>query len=279
MSLSLYSNKVKRLESDLRKNAKDIKINSDKQADTINKMQREIKKLGQAKTDSRIRQIERNISREEEKNKKLVKESSQLLNKKAKIMKDLGSAKFKLSELEMKDRNKKINDMNASYDKSIDKLEASLAKEINEVNQQKFIDKAVDVFVSHSSSDKEDFVDNLVAYMKDSGINVWYDSDSIGWGESIRKGIDNGIKNARFCMVIISKDFMERYWTQYELDSIFQKDATESNNILLPVWHEIAIEDIAEKSHHLTGRKALISSEDSIEDITDMLLKLLNRVE
>lgn len=279
MSLSIYRNKVKRLNNDLSRIAKQIKTNADKQAETVNKTQKEIKKFGQAKTESRFKTIERNIKREEEKSTKLTKESSQLLKKKAKIMKDLAAAELKLSELEIKDKTKKINDMNDDYDKSIGKLEASLTKEINKVNQQKFADKAVDVFVSHASSDKEDFVDSLVTNMKDSGINVWYDSESIGWGESIRRGIDNGIQNARFCMVIISKDFMERYWTQYELDSIFQKDATENNNILLPVWHDITKEEIAAKSHHLTGRKALNSSEDSIEDITFMLLKLLNKFE
>lgn len=79
MSLSIYRNKIKRLNNDLSRIAKQIKTNADKQAQTVNNTQKEIKKFGQAKTESRIKTIERNIKREEEKDKKLTKESSQLL--------------------------------------------------------------------------------------------------------------------------------------------------------------------------------------------------------
>lgn len=41
-----------------------------------------------------------------------------------------------------------------------------------------------DVFISHASEDKTDFVNPLVEKLQDAGINVWYDTLEMQWGKS-----------------------------------------------------------------------------------------------
>ena len=75
-----------------------------------------------------------------------------------------------------------------------------------------------DVFISHASEDKEDFVKPLVEALQASGYRVWYDDFTLKIGDSLRRSIDNGLKNSRYGIVIFSSAFFAKNWTQYEVD-------------------------------------------------------------
>lgn len=65
-----------------------------------------------------------------------------------------------------------------------------------------------DVFISHASEDKADFVNPLVEKLQDLGISVWYDTLELQWGKSLREQIDNGIKRSKFAILVLSKNFL-----------------------------------------------------------------------
>ncbi len=65
-----------------------------------------------------------------------------------------------------------------------------------------------DVFVSHASLDKANYVDKLVSEMKSLGIKVFYDDDSIAWGDNIKEKVDEGLNNCRIAILIISKHYI-----------------------------------------------------------------------
>ena len=56
--------------------------------------------------------------------------------------------------------------------------------------------KKYSVFVSHSSDDKIEYVDDLVNEIKSLGISVFYDTDVISWGDNLKDQIDVEIGRA-----------------------------------------------------------------------------------
>jgi hypothetical protein len=133
-----------------------------------------------------------------------------------------------------------------------------------------------DFFISHASADKEDFVDGLVNGATTAGLDVWYDQSALIWGDSIRKKIDDGLRCSYFGVVVLSPNFFERPWTQYELDAIVQRDLSGSGR-LLPIWHRLTQDDVAQHAPSLAGRLALPTSNYSTDQIVSELLTMRDR--
>ena len=53
-------------------------------------------------------------------------------------------------------------------------------------------------------------------------------------GDSLRRKIDRGLAKSKFGIVVLSKDFIKKGWTNYELDGIITK-ANTGEQILLPI--------------------------------------------
>jgi hypothetical protein len=63
---------------------------------------------------------------------------------------------------------------------------------------EKIENKALyDVFISHASEDKVDFVNELVEKLQDAGIRVWYDTTEMQWGKSLREQMKKSMNSAR----------------------------------------------------------------------------------
>lgn len=131
-----------------------------------------------------------------------------------------------------------------------------------------------DVFICHASEDKE-FVRLLAEEIKKAGMDPWYDNFQIGWGDDLRPTIDNGLKNSRYGIVVLSKAFLSRKkWTEYELNGLFAREQN-GVKVILPIWHNITREDILQYSPSLADRLAKTS--ESIPDIINDLKKLLGK--
>lgn len=83
--------------------------------------------------------------------------------------------------------------------------------------------KDYDVFISHASEDKEAVVRPLANALKEKGLNVWYDEFELKIGDSLRRKIDQGLAKSRFGIVVISRSFIKKGWTNYELDGLMTK--------------------------------------------------------
>lgn len=134
-----------------------------------------------------------------------------------------------------------------------------------------------DVFISHASEDKE-FVDPLVVALKAAGISVWYDKDRMTWGDNLRTSIDRGLLNSRFGVVVLSKSFLrKKRWTEHELNGLFAKERL-GEKVILPIWHKVTQDDLAEYSAPFVDRIAMDSQKDSIPEIAVNLKRLLGRM-
>jgi hypothetical protein len=114
-------------------------------------------------------------------------------------------------------------------------------------------------------------VDALVAKAEAAGLRVWYDQFAIQWGQSIRQKIDEGLRKAYFGVVVLSPNFFERPWTNYELDGILQRDLS-GRGRLLPIWHRLTLDDIQTYAPSLAGRLALSTATSTTDAIVQELI-------
>lgn len=131
-----------------------------------------------------------------------------------------------------------------------------------------------DFFISHANEDKDSFVRGLAEALQAKGARVWYDEFTLRVGDSLRRQIDKGLKNSRFGVVVLSKHFFMKEWTQKELDGLSSLEAS-GNTRILPIWHEISKDEIVRHSPMLSDKVALNSSLNSTEEIADKLLELI----
>ena len=106
-------------------------------------------------------------------------------------------------------------------------------------------DRDFDVFISHASEDKAEVVRPLAHALQNGGLSVWYDEFELKIGDSLRRKIDHGLARSRFGIVVFSKTFLSKGWTNYELDGIVTKSVG-GEQVLLPIWHNITKKEIVE---------------------------------
>lgn len=136
-------------------------------------------------------------------------------------------------------------------------------------------DVQYDVFISHASEDKESFVNELYKELTALGLKVWYDQAVLKWGDPLRSKIDEGLRNSRFGIVVISRDYIQKGWTQYELEGLFNKEMTVGKTIL-PIWHNISKSEVLRFSPTLGGKLALMTSVLTTQEIAEKFKELID---
>lgn len=74
-----------------------------------------------------------------------------------------------------------------------------------------------DIFISHSSIDKVQFVEPLVNELIGLGLSVWYDKYNIHKGDKIKNSIINGINESVVFVAVISSNYYSSNWANLEL--------------------------------------------------------------
>jgi hypothetical protein len=133
-----------------------------------------------------------------------------------------------------------------------------------------------DVFISHASEDKDEVVRPLVYSLQSHGLKVWYDEFEMKIGDSLRRKIDKGLANSKFGIVVLSKNFISKGWTNYELDGIITK-VNSGEQILLPIWHNITKKEVIDFSPSLADKVARNTSNYTIEEIAQEIAEVARR--
>lgn len=131
--------------------------------------------------------------------------------------------------------------------------------------------KKWDVFVSHASEDKKSFVRPLADALRNLGISVWYDEYSLRLGDSLSRSIDKGLANSEFGLVVITPNFIDKPWPEYELRGLVARDIREGR-VILPIWHRVTRDQVLAFSPPLADKVALVTSGLAAEDIAMNLL-------
>lgn len=144
-------------------------------------------------------------------------------------------------------------------------------KSLIQVSKRKY-----DVFVSHASTDKQSFVDELESELRAVTNAVWYDKNEIKWGDSIKCKIYDGLEQCEFGIVVFSKSYIGREWTEKELKELLEKQNTSKQNVILPIFlNDIPEEDLRRQYPFLNDILYIKQSEHSIKDIVIMFAERL----
>jgi len=130
-----------------------------------------------------------------------------------------------------------------------------------------------DVFISHAHEDKE-FARPLAEALRQRGLTVWYDEYVLLLGDSLRQVIERGLATARFGVVILSPSFFAKQWPQRELDALLAREISERAKVLLPVWHNLTLTEVAQHTPLLADRLA-VSTARGLAHVVDQIVAVL----
>ncbi len=137
--------------------------------------------------------------------------------------------------------------------------------------------KKYDCFVSHASEDKPDFVEALVNNLESKGIKVWYDAHIMNIGDSLRESIDKGLKESLCGVVVLSKNFFAKQWTDYELNGLVARQNSDGKKTILPIWHNVTAEEVRQYSLSLSDILAG-NSNSGVETVARSIIKTINNL-
>ena len=134
--------------------------------------------------------------------------------------------------------------------------------------------RTFDVFISHTSEDKDAVARPLATALQGAGLSVWYDEFELRIGDSLRRKIDKGLASSRFGVVVFSQAFFGRGWPEYELDGLVTL-AVSGDQILLPIWHNISKREVMEYSPSLADRIARSTATHTVEEIAAEIVDVI----
>ena len=135
-------------------------------------------------------------------------------------------------------------------------------------------DREFDVFISHASEDKDPIVRPLVDALKAGGLAVWYDELNLKIGDSLRRKIDAGLARSRFGIVVLSKSFFKKGWTNYELDGLVTRSVS-GDQVILPIWHEITKQELIDFSPSLADKVARSTGTHTVSEIASEIVAVI----
>ena len=282
MNIDTYLNKVKMLEKEsanLHKSSAD----EDKHiAEFDKKAADEQRKAANASSSSMISMHIRSANSYMDKKAKALKKKADIAKKIADNAKKLADARVALDKAQT-DESRKLAQTSSAMQRAISTQEDKLSLLMSQFyptetidNDEDTAEKEYDFFISHASEDKEDFVRDLAEALSQKGFKVWYDETELLVGDSLRKKIDEGLACSRFGIVVISQNIVRKRWTEYELNGMV---AREMNGIplILPIWHNISMDEVLKFSPTLADKKALKTSDYTIDEIVSSLAARFTR--
>ncbi len=91
------------------------------------------------------------------------------------------------------------------------------------------------VFISHASEDKERFVLDFATKLRAKGVDAWVDKWEMYPGDSlVNKIFEEGIKDAKAIIIILSKYSVDKPWVKEEINASFVKRVNQGSK-LVPV--------------------------------------------
>jgi TIR domain len=90
------------------------------------------------------------------------------------------------------------------------------------------------VFLSHSGKDK-DFVRELYRRLTRDGVSCFFDIESIGWGHTWVRALEQALDRCEFVVFVLSPDFCNSEWVEVERTSSIADDPATLKRKVLPL--------------------------------------------
>lgn len=90
------------------------------------------------------------------------------------------------------------------------------------------------VFLSHNGADKG-WTRRLAQDLRDNGLSVFFDEDSIRLGEDLLSAIERGLRASRHVVLVLSPEALASRWVALEYSASLYRDPAASERTLIPV--------------------------------------------
>ncbi len=295
MSISTINSNIARIQKELADITHRLSLETKKESDCQGRILNIEKSISKNTSESMLKSKRSDIQRQQNEIAKISVKKAELSKKEAEKTAVLSKLKQDVMKEEEKERKKlvtnaekerkRISDLEKRQQKEQLNYQKKLREEIelttqitrNQTNLSKskpLLPVNYDLFISHASEDKEEFVRPLAETLDLLGVKVWYDEFTLKVGDSLRKSIDHGLINSKFGTVILSSSFFAKNWTQYELDAMVAKEM-EGHKMILPIWHKVTKTEVLGFSPTLADKVALNTSIDTIEEIANKLAEVI----
>ncbi len=294
MSISTISSNISRTQKELADIAHKLSLEAKKESDCQSKIVQIQGSISKSTTESTLKSKNGEIQRQQSEIAKILVKKAELTKKEAEKTGTLLKLKQDLAKEEERERKKQAADQEKERKKITDlekrqqrdqllfqqrlRTEIESTARITETvrNQAKtnLVPTNYDLFISHASEDKEEFVRPLAETLEQLGVKVWYDEFTLKVGDSLRRSIDHGLVNSKFGTVILSSSFFAKNWPQYELDAMVAKEM-EGHKMILPIWHKVTKTEVLNFSPSIADKVALNTSINSIEEIAGQLAEVI----
>lgn len=134
--------------------------------------------------------------------------------------------------------------------------------------------KPLDLFISYAIEDKNEIAKPLIAKLKQAGLKVWNAETALSLGDSIIDGINKGLAQSSFGLVILSPTYLQKAWTKQELNAMFSWEKIKNDKHILPIWHQIDHTYLMESCPLLVDKWG-ISSDQPLDVLVDQIKKVL----
>lgn len=132
-----------------------------------------------------------------------------------------------------------------------------------------------DIFLSHSSLDKEVYISNLSNKLEQKGLKVFEDIKVFKMGNSQTDMMNIGIHHSRFVVVFLSLNFIKSGWSQYEFKSFLNREINEKRVIILPIWHNVTFKDVQRYNPYLADKFALDTSKYTMDEVVESIYQVI----
>ncbi len=283
--LSTYQSKVGKLTADIALLRKKLGQEKDREAKKNVELTRTTQTLAKTKSASNRKTHENKANRLMGEIARTQKNIADLERRISDKTKDLHAATRRLAkEQDKQDKSRRTDDLRhekaltqeVRKRRHLETVQETLAAEFPDYEDLSE-DVEYDIFISHASQDKKDFVEPLAEILSDMGFRVWYDDFVLKVGDSLSTSIDKGISQSKYGLVVLSPHFFEKVWTERELAGLTAREIAGRRKLILPVWHNVGHEEVLKYSPMVADKVALDTEKMSLDEIAGSIAEVLPR--
>jgi hypothetical protein len=126
-----------------------------------------------------------------------------------------------------------------------------------------------DAFISFATEDS-DFATEIAFELKRNGLSVWFAPISLKVGEKLLDAIEKGLDSTKYGILLISDHYLEKGWTNYEMD-ILIRQSIEKNKTILPIWYGVDKIKVGARHPGLAGIVAITKTGDIRKVISKLI--------
>ena len=125
-----------------------------------------------------------------------------------------------------------------------------------------------DAFMSYAGEDTPT-AKTIVSGLETRGFNIWYAPVDLKIGQKLLDSVEEGMNSSRSGILLISKAYLVKGWTNYEMDTLIRQSIEGEKN-LFPIWDKVTKEEVSNRHAGLAGIVAL-RTDEGLQQIIDKL--------